>query len=146
MTRPLHLIGLLGSQLDIGRKADRWQRWRPSVAACQHEQIPIAQFDLLYEDRFASLARTVESDIGEASPGTRVVLHELRFRDPWDFEEVFQTLHQFSREYQFDTEQRDYLIHITTGSHVQQICLFLLTESRHLPGRLLQTSPRRSWW
>lgn len=142
MTRPLHLIGLLGSQLDIGRKADRWQRWRPSVAACQHEQIPIAQFDLLYEDRFASLARTVESDIGEASPGTRVVLHELRFRDPWDFEEVFQTLHQFSREYQFDTEQRDYLIHITTGSHVQQICLFLLTESRHLPGRLLQTSPR----
>ncbi len=142
MTRPLHLIGLLGSQLDIGRKADRWQRWRPSVAACQHGQLPIAQFDLLYENRFAALARTVESDIGEASPGTRVVLHELRFRDPWDFEEVFQTLHQFSREFAFDTERCDYLVHITTGSHVQQICLFLLTESRHLPGRLLQTSPR----
>jgi transcriptional regulatory protein RtcR len=24
---------------------------------------------------------------------------------------------------------------------VAQICLFLLTESRHIPGRLLQTSP-----
>ena len=34
-------------------------------------------------------------------------------------------------------------MHITTGTHVAQICLFLLTESRHFPGRLLQTSPPR---
>ena len=33
------------------------------------------------------------------------------------------------------------MIHITTGSHVQQICQFLLSESRHLPGQLLQTAP-----
>jgi transcriptional regulatory protein RtcR len=32
-------------------------------------------------------------------------------------------------------------VHITTGTHVQQICLFLLTEARYLPGKLLQTSP-----
>ncbi|XXS97421.1 RNA repair transcriptional activator RtcR family protein [Sorangium sp. So ce363] len=32
-------------------------------------------------------------------------------------------------------------IHITTGTHVAQICLFLLTESRYFPGRLIQTSP-----
>ncbi|MCW2414627.1 MULTISPECIES: RNA repair transcriptional activator RtcR family protein [unclassified Sphingobium] len=32
------------------------------------------------------------------------------------------------------------LLHITTGAHVAQICLFLLTEARYLPGRLLQTS------
>ena len=31
-------------------------------------------------------------------------------------------------------------MHITTGTHVAQICLFLLAESRHLPARLLQTS------
>ena len=37
----------------------------------------------------------------------------------------------------------DYLVHITTGTHVAQICLFLLTESRHIPARLLQTSPLR---
>jgi len=34
-----------------------------------------------------------------------------------------------------------YLIHITTGSHVAQICLFLLTEARHFPARLIQTGP-----
>src|SRR5262249_46525526 len=30
-----------------------------------------------------------------------------------------------------------------TGTHVVQICLFLLTESRDIPGRLIQTSPPR---
>jgi len=35
-------------------------------------------------------------------------------------------------------------VHITTGTHVAQICQFLLTESRHIPARLLQTSPPRS--
>ena len=37
--------------------------------------------------------------------------------------------------------REDYLVHITTGTHVAQICLFLLTEARYLPGRLLQTQP-----
>ena len=36
--------------------------------------------------------------------------------------------------YPFEPEREDYLVHITTGTHVAQICLFLLTESRHLPG------------
>jgi len=58
-----------------------------------------------------------------------------------DFEEVYAALHEFARGYDFKPETEDYLVHITTGSHVQQICLFLLTESRHFPARLVQTSP-----
>lgn len=45
------------------------------------------------------------------------------------------------RGYTFVPDQEEYLVHITTGSHVAQICLFLLTESHHLPGKLIQTSP-----
>ena len=67
----------------------------------------------------------------------------MEFGDPWDFEEVYETLFKFSRQYPFDTESEDYLIHITTGTHVAQICLFLLTESRYMPGRLVQCSPER---
>jgi len=67
----------------------------------------------------------------------------MEFSDPWDFEEVYETLFKFSRQYPFDTESEDYLIHITTGTHVAQICLFLLTESRYMPGRLVQCSPER---
>jgi transcriptional regulatory protein RtcR len=67
----------------------------------------------------------------------------IDFRDPWDFEEVFGKLLDFARAEPFDPEAEDYLVHITTGTHVAQICLFLLTEARYLPGRLLQTQPER---
>jgi transcriptional regulatory protein RtcR len=49
----------------------------------------------------------------------------------------------FARVQPFDPEAEDLLIHITTGTHVAQICLFLLTEAHYLPGRLLQTQPKR---
>ena len=66
----------------------------------------------------------------------------MEFADPWDFEHVYETLFTFTRSYVFD-DAEDYLVHITTGTHVAQICLFLLTEARWLPGRLLQCSPER---
>lgn len=141
MSKPVHLIGVLGSKLDAGRSQDRWSRWRPSVAACQYDDLLISRFELLHEPRNRDMAELVASDILSVSPETNVVLHSVAFQDPWDFEEVFSGLHEFARAYPFDTDQNEYLIHITTGSHVQQICLFLLAESRHLPGRLLQTSP-----
>ena len=61
--------------------------------------------------------------------------------DPWDFEEVYGALHDFARAYPFDPEREDYLVHITTGTHVAQICLFLLTEARHFPAGCCR--PRR---
>ena len=82
-------------------------------------------------------------DIAAVSPETTVRLHQIEFGDPWDFERVYETLFSFARSYPFDTDAEDYLVHITTGTHVAQICLFLLTESRYLPGRLLQASPER---
>ncbi|MEO1116225.1 MAG: RNA repair transcriptional activator RtcR family protein, partial [Pseudomonadota bacterium] len=43
----------------------------------------------------------------------------------------------------FDEDREDYFVHLTTGTHVAQICWFLLTESRHVPAKLVQTSPPR---
>jgi transcriptional regulatory protein RtcR len=85
----------------------------------------------------------VAADIAHASPETRVVKQHMDFTDPWDFEHVYGKLLDFAASYPFDTEKEDYLIHITTGTHVAQICLFLLTESRYFPARLLQTSPAK---
>ena len=76
-------------------------------------------------------------------PRPRSAARLIEFDNPWDFEEVYGRLHDFARAYPFDPETEEYLIHITTGTHVAQICLFLLTESRHIPGKLLQTSPPR---
>jgi len=141
--KSLVIIGLLGSHLDRGEGARRWEHWRPTVALGQHEDLLIHRFELLHEPKFLPLAQHVMADLHAVSPETRVQLHAVNFNDPWDFEEVYATLHDFARSYPFEPEKEDYLVHITTGSHVQQISLFLLTEARYFPARLIQTSPAK---
>jgi transcriptional regulatory protein RtcR len=135
------VIGLLGSVLDAGFHEERWKRWRPTVSLCKHADLPIDRLELIYDPKFKDTAGAVLADIPRVSPGTEVRGTPQALRDAWDFEEVYAALHDFARGYDFKPDREEYLIHITTGSHVQQICLFLLTESRHFPGRLIQTAP-----
>lgn len=135
------VIGLLGTVLDAKEKRDRWEKWRPTVSIFQQEDLLVHRVELLHQQRSASLAELVAEDVRQVSPETTVRQQTVEFDDPWDFQEVYGRLHDFARSYPFDTEQEDYLVHITTGTHVVQICLFLLTESRRIPGKLLQTSP-----
>jgi transcriptional regulatory protein RtcR len=141
---PIVVLGLLGTTLDAARGMDRWQSWRPTVSICRQPDLIVKRFDLLHPMRETRLASTVSDDIRAVSPETEVRLHEIEFDDPWNFEEVYEKLSAFARAYPFDSDRENYLIHITTGTHVAQICLFLLTESRHLPGQLLQCSPSRN--
>lgn len=142
--KKLVVIGFLGTQLDYGgRGTARWDKWRPSVALCQQDDLPIHRLELLHDQRSQGLAERIRQDIAAVSPETEFRSREIEQRDPWDFEEVYTTLHDFARAYPFDTENEDYLVHITTGTHVAQICWFLLAEARYLPARLLQTSPPR---
>src|SRR5258706_4815371 len=134
--------GLVGSVLDAGKGTAGWEHWRPSVGLCQQEALIVRRFELLHQSTDAGLAETVAADVRSVSPETEVRLHAIDLRDAWDFEEVYGALHDFVGAYAFDTEREDYLVHITTGTHVAQICLFLLAESRRLPGKLVQTSPR----
>ena len=138
------VIGLLGPTLDMGKQAKRWERWRPTVALCQHEDLLVSRLVLLYQKRFKSLQALVVEDIKQISPETEVIPYAVDFRDPWDLEEVYAALHDFAKAYAFDPENEEYLVHITTGTHVAQICLYLLTESNYLPAKLIQTSPSSS--
>jgi transcriptional regulatory protein RtcR len=139
--RPTVVIGLLGSVLDSGFHQERWNKWRPTVSLAQHGDLPVARFELIYLTPHEHIARCVAADLARVSPKTEVRLTAQELQNPWDFEEVYGSLHDFARRYAFRPETEDYLVHITTGTHVQQICLFLLTESRHFPARLVQTSP-----
>ncbi len=139
--RPVVVIGLLGTTLDRGAGAKRWNRWRPTVSACAQSDLLVDRFVMLHQPRWADLAKVVTDDIHTLSPETEVVHQTVEMADPWDFEAVYDELADFAKAYPFDPEAEDYLIHITTGSHVAQICWFLLTESRQLPARLLQTGP-----
>ena len=142
-TKPIIAFGFLGSTLDRAQGAERWSKWRPTVAMCQQEDLPILRLELLVEPKFADLAKSVVKDIAQVSPETEVVVHEFALKDPWDFQEVYERLFDFVRGYEFEPEKADYLIHLTTGTHVAQICWFLLNEANFIPARLLQTSPSR---
>ncbi len=137
----LVVFGQLGTNLDRARSDRRWEVWRPTVAICQQEDLLIDRFELLHAGRDHELAGQLAADIARVSPETRVVPRLFEPKDPWDFEEVYGALHDLATGYAFDLENEQYLLHLTTGTHVFQICLFLLAESRHFPARLLQASP-----
>ncbi len=144
MGRPVVVVGLLGTVLDRGgRGPARWERWRPTVALCQQTDLRVTRLELVHEPAWAGLGRYIKDDIGVVSPDTDVRLHAIEFGDPWDFEAVYGALHELARSLALDPEREDILVHITTGTHVAQICLYLLVESRVLPGRLLQTGPAK---
>lgn len=134
-------LSFLGTTLDTGKTDERWQKWRPTVALCQQPGLFIDRLELLTGDKSHDLADRVVSDIEQVSPATEVRRHIVPMRDPWDFSEVYSAMRDFASGYAFDPDREDYLVNITTGTHVAQICWFLLTEARFVPGRLLQLSP-----
>lgn len=139
MERPTVACGFLGINVDGGG----WERWRPTVDLCRHESLVIERLDLLVQPGHERLYQDVSGNLATVSPETRVVRHDIDLGDPWDFEEVYGALHDFAAARRYDPDKEDLLVHITTGSHVAQICLFLLTEAGYLPGRLIQTAPPR---
>ncbi len=135
-------FSILGTVLDQrGRGERRWSKWRPTISMCQQDDLLIDRMELLFQPEFQALANQISEDIIRISPETEIQHHHLNFQDPWDFEDVYNALFDFSQQYHFKRDQEDYLIHITTGTHVAQICLYLLTETHYLPGKLIQTSP-----
>ncbi len=142
MKKKLVAIGLLGPTLDKSAKNQkRWERWRPTVALHQQPDLIIDRFELLNQQKFNVLGNLITNDIQAVSPETTVSRQTIEFKDPWDFEQVYSTLYDFAINYPFNTDKEDYLIHITTGTHVAQICLYLLTETNIIPAKLVQTSP-----
>jgi transcriptional regulatory protein RtcR len=139
------VLGFLGTSLDsAGKGPGRWENWRPTVALCQHDDLLVDRLVLFTQpDRWGNVTRQVVEDIARVSPETEVDEVPMPLADPWNLEEVYGALHDFARGYRFQPEKEDYLVHITTGTHIAQICMFLLCESRRIPGRLLQLSPPR---
>lgn len=139
-------FGFLGTKLDaMGGYGDkRHSVWRPTVSLARDQELGLSRLELWHNAEYRDLARLVQRDIMVPGSTTEVVLREVSIRDPWSFEEVYAFLYDFTEKYSFDYEQEEYFVHLTTGTHVAQICLFLLTESRHFAAKLVQTNPRSS--
>lgn len=138
------VISILGNQKDShgGSGPSRWDTWRPNIGLVQQEELPIDELHLIFDRKFTKLAERIRADIASVSPETTVFFDTIELKDPWDFEEVYAKFYDYAKRPCFHEEKTRYYIHMSTGSHVEQICLFLLAESRHLPGKLVQTSPK----
>src|SRR5688500_1868009 len=98
--RRLTVIGLLGSTLDQARRGpDRWEKWRPTVSLCQHEDLLVDRLVLLHDRRHQGLATQVAADVQQVSPETTVQLEVLEVADPWDLEETYGALRDFARRF-----------------------------------------------
>jgi transcriptional regulatory protein RtcR len=139
------VFGILGTTLDMGTQDRRWEKWRPTVALCQHDNLLVDRLELIHDRQHTTLAGQIAADIASVSPETELRRTEINLKDPWDFEEVYGALHDFARNYPFDAEAEDYLVNITTGTHVAQICWFLLVEARYVPAKILQLTPPKRW-
>ena len=138
------VISVLGTQKDAhgGRGPSRWDTWRPTIGLVQQENLLIDELHLILNSEHMPLAERVKDDIISVSPQTKVIFDIVQLKDPWDFEEVYDKFYSYAKKPCFHEDATNYYIHISTGSHVEQICLFLLAESHHLQAKLVQTSPK----
>ena len=141
MNKKTIVIGFVGSTLDQGKRPDRWQRWRPTLSLLMHEDLIVDELVLLHDRQHRNLVDFIREDGAEVSPQTTVSGYKISIRDPWDFAEVYGALYDFVKSYPFDTEKNNYLLHITTGTHVAQICWYLLVDANYLPAKLIQSAP-----
>ena len=140
MANKTAVIGFLGTTLDNGFNDKRWQRWRPTVSLALHDELLVDELHILYSKRDKRLFKIIVDDIAQVSPQTKVIGHHVSLSSPWDFADVYAELYDFTAAFDFQ-DNINYLLHLTTGTHVAQICWFLLVEAGFIPADLLQTSP-----
>jgi len=120
-----------------------WSRsWQPNAELCHPcHNLHIDRFEIIHDTKFANVATEMANQISFVSPSTVVRYHTIDWEDPWDFEKVYLALDDWVDGYPFDVDHERYLVHMVKGSFVQQICMFALAESRHIPGILVHNSP-----
>ena len=117
------VISVLGTQKDAhgGRGANRWDTWRPTIGLVQHETLAINELHLIFNLEYLPLAKLIRDDIHTVSPETEVIFDNIELANPWDFEEVYEKFYDYSKQACFHDEETEYYVHISTGSHVEQI-------------------------
>ena len=131
-------------------KTNKWkedatiERWRPTIGACLQKDLPPSKYILICEQQHLEKGKQLKEDITSLTPCKKVEIIEIpNLKNPWDFKEVYQSLEGFALKYKFKENKEDYFLHITTGTHAVQISFFLLSESKTIPARILQTSPNK---
>ena len=62
------VIGFLGTTLDNGFNDKRWQRWRPNVSLCLHDDLLVDELHILYSKRDKRLFNVIVDDVAKSAP------------------------------------------------------------------------------
>ena len=135
-TKKRIVYSFLGMEKDRKISADGEKR--PSILLASSPELQFDEFHLIWQRGCEELLDKIVNEMREKNPQAEFFTHEITFRNPWNFEEVYSCLYDFFNKQAPDPDHGEYYAYISTGTHTIQICLFLLVESRHLPGKLLQ--------
>jgi sigma54-dependent transcription regulator len=138
------LIRLNRSLLEDAYQNELWRghNWQPNSELCHPSHgLQIDRFEIIHESKFAEIAAEISDQISFVSPSTVVRPNTVELKDPWDFEEVYLALDGWADRYPFDVDKERYLIFMIKGTFVQQMCLFLLVESKQIPAILVHHRP-----
>ncbi|MCL4153261.1 UNVERIFIED_CONTAM: hypothetical protein GTU68_012882 [Idotea baltica] len=113
------------------------------MSLLMHHDFQVDEMVLLYQPDEEKLLNLTLRDIQQTCLNIKVTPFAINYDDPWDFEQVYGQLHDFAHSYTFNPESNNYYFHITTGTHVAQICVYLLNEANYFPGKLIQSSPSK---
>lgn len=139
------VLSIVDPVWDSQEGGNKGSRWKPTLSLCRQRDFPLARIELLAQEAYSGLAGEVVDAIRKASPRTDVNLTIRPFADIWDFEEVYGLIHDWVTEQSYDPDAEDYFAHMSTGTHVMRICMFLLAEARFIPGRMVQSFPLKGF-
>lgn len=130
------MISFLGTALDAGFKEKRNTRWRPNVGIALACEPKIDRLILLHEKQYEALAKLVKKDAISLRTDFEVELMEVE-SDPFELSSTFRMTLQLGDRLAFNPDNRYYL-NISTGTHIHQISMFMMAESKRWPVKLVQ--------
>jgi transcriptional regulatory protein RtcR len=139
------VFSVFDPEWDGGDHKNRWERWRPTLSLLSHDDLAINRIELIVQTHLIEMAQVTIEDMKSVSPETQIIIHKVEMKDPWDFEEVYGSIHDIAESYSFKPKQNNYYAHMSTGTHVSRICLFLLCEARLIPGSMIQSYPDNTY-
>lgn len=133
----LSLIGFLGIQKDSrGYDERRWKRFRPSVGLCMQKDLSFKNYYILYQSKFINQLNFLMADIKTVAPEINVIPVVI------DFDDLFDPVEALEKQLAFVSglsDDEEYLINLTTGTHTNQLAWFKLVENNFINAKLVQS-------
>lgn len=142
----MHVYSIVGRSLDrVSKRRGRFEqrferRWRPTVSLALTPGI--TDLHLIYPNEDRGLAEEVGADARVLNPSLRVHFDQVDFDNPFEIVSTYLNLLDYVDAHREEMENGPPpLFHVATGTHIQKIVVYILIESRLVPGMLVQAAP-----